>query len=64
MPISYRSTPNDYFDGKLVVNERGAAAQIEMVERGAVLVVDDVTGFAQGDSLTVYDIKAGCVLFR
>jgi hypothetical protein len=57
--IAYRSTPNDYFDGKLVVNERGAAAQIEMVERGAVLVVDDVTGFAQGDSLTVYDIKAG-----
>ncbi|NLN18315.1 MAG: hypothetical protein GX162_03430 [Firmicutes bacterium] len=57
--LIYRVTPNDRFQGKEVVNEKGARTVIKQVEGAAALRVDDTTGFAAEDNITIYDIKIG-----
>lgn len=55
-----RAGPNNYFDGKLVVGSGGGSAVIERVASNyARLIVDDASGFSDGDDLTIYDVKAG-----
>lgn len=57
--VIYRSTPNDRFKGKEVVNEKGARTLIEQVEGAAALRTRDATGFEAEDNITIYDIKIG-----
>ncbi|WP_010276239.1 heparinase II/III family protein [Paenibacillus senegalensis] len=55
-----RHGPNCYFDGKLVANHAGANALITAVDADyAGLHVNTISGFAAGDNITIYDIKAG-----
>jgi hypothetical protein len=55
-----RSGATTYYDGKLVVNQNGAQTIIQRVQSDfAGLTVDSTSGFARGDVLTIYDVKAG-----
>jgi hypothetical protein len=57
--LIYRSTTNERFRGKEVVNETGARTTIERVDGSASLRVQSVAGFSEEDNLTIYDIKVG-----
>jgi hypothetical protein len=50
-----------FFDGKLVLGERGASTRIESVEFGVPmkLRVESTDGFRVGEKLYYYDVRRG-----
>lgn len=55
-----RSGASNYYDGKMVMNNKGAQTNIKHVENDyASLAVENTAGFAKDDPFTVYDIKSG-----
>ncbi len=63
-----RSSPNDYFAGKLVTNGVTSTRIKAIGGDYASLIVEEVQGFASGDTLLIHDVQEGdeytiCVSF-